>query len=203
VRNSLLEELHALENKYGNIESTDGQTWSTLDFLREILWKSGGKFTSAQEHSFQTLKAYERLKLNNLGKPYSAEEKARDRAILEPFKDGNGKYNLDQNLAAKSVVKPIHSGYQVDSNELTPVLIKTSAMPLTLYALEGTRFEDIYVSMLKNNTQLLTTPSAIKIGIPEGVANIINSDGTTKDISELKSLTLRTRDFGLASNLSI
>lgn len=187
-------ELSKHHDPYADIESTDGESYARLDFLREILWKSGGKFTVEQENAYQILTAYERLSLNNLGAKYSDKQRKIDEEILSPYLK-NGEYNLDNIVGSVSVIKPIVTGPTVGASELEQNLIKTSNVPLTLYTVKGTKLEPIYINMLKKNVKLLAHPSAYKVGAWKSESIIDHKTGNVKSNPVTKEL--RTRDFNI------
>lgn len=159
----LVKDLIKSLDAYGNINEADAQSITDIQTFREIMIKSGWRWTDLHEEQYQYEMAYARKALTKKNKyQYSSEELASiDDAIL-------AKYPNPPALAAFTPIKPLHAG--VDNDEKYAMsLVKTSIFPITYRMAEGRELEDLYLAMLKGmndaRVNIFTFESSHKVGL--------------------------------------
>jgi len=166
-----------LRSPYEASNGADAQSWTPLPAYREIMWKSGARWSTQQEQQFQYLMAQDRNLMAEDGHYiYSSPElKEHDTNLL---KKG------DPKVAVMQILKPIGSGFTMDGNTF---LDKTSVAPLSYARVRGTNLESIYVKMHKEGVGYAIVESGRKIGIIEGNDNKddIYSDAPFKESAKL------------------
>lgn len=168
----------ALADPYAETNEADAQSVIDIQTFKEIMIKSGDRWTNAMETQFQYEMAYARVKLAEKGKYNGYESnlllKEADEKIL-------AKYTQAPAKAMYNVIKPLYAGSEV-SNEFRLHLLKTSMFPLTYRTIEGTDFEDLYLKMLEGidgrKLNIFTFESSTKVGLK------LNDDGEKPTIYE-------------------
>lgn len=155
---------------YENANEADAQSWISLPAYRELLFKTGGRWTDAQEQQFQYEMAYERQKKEEKGTyTYTNDKlKTHDKALVEK---GNPE------VAQFYVIKPIGSGVKHGATFNDLFLDKTSAMPMFYRLAEGKQMEAVYNKMQAQGISYAIMKSGRKVGI-ESLNSVYNADGT-------------------------
>jgi len=136
----------------------DAGAYMSIQAYREMMWKSGGRWTKAQEKQFQWEMAWERNDKAREGKyTYSSEELRRhDEALLkeEPNTD-----------VAFPILKLMHSGIQTKDDVAIVSLDKASWAPLFYRWYKGSNLGKLYDAMQKRGIDYVRMESAHKVGI--------------------------------------
>jgi hypothetical protein len=143
---------------YSKGNEADGQAHIMPTAYREMLWKSGGRFTAQQEAQFQWEMAWERREKEKEGKyVYSSPElKAADRETLKREPDTE---------VAFSVLKLLHSGIQDVNGIAVSSIDKASWAPLFYRWVKNRGFENLYNAMQRRGIDYVKMESVHKVGI--------------------------------------
>ena len=154
----LREALGDRASPYTEGNEDDAGAYMSLPAYREMMWKSGGRWTSAQEKWFQWEMAWERNDKAAEGKyTYSSEELRRhDQKLLEE--------DLDQEVAAP-ILKLMHSGIQTKEGVAIVSLDKASWAPLVYRWYKEANLGKLYDAMQKRGIDYVRMESAHKVGI--------------------------------------
>ena len=111
------------------------------------------------------------------------EEEALD--ILK--RDNEGNLSLQDYSIVMQPMKLVYSNTSFNNNINSRTYIKSSSFPLTKTFTKGMPIDDLRVFMEKNQIQRVAFKSAVKVGSPKNLINIVNADGTF-DLSNVKGL---------------
>jgi hypothetical protein len=156
-------------DKYEENNSTDAESYAALPAYREMLIKSGYRWTSKHEDQYQYRMAMDRLAMDEDGVypgNYRAELKAHDEALR---KKG------DPRAATFPVLKPIVSGFE--NNTQGPLLDKYSIAPLSYSIVRNRNLSQMYLRMQKEGVSYVIFESGRKVGTT-GKDTVYNADGT-------------------------
>jgi hypothetical protein len=145
-------------NAYENGNEDDAGAYMTIQAYREMMWKSGGRWTAAQEKWFQWEMAWER---NDKAKDglytYSSNAlRKHDEELLE---------TEPSTEVAVPILKLMHSGIQSKENVAIASLDKASWAPLVYRWYKGSSLGHMYNSMQKKGLDYIRMESAHKVGI--------------------------------------
>lgn len=212
----LVNNLAKAASTYANINEADAQSVTDIQTYREIMIKSGWRWTQEHENQYQYEMAYARHQLAKKQKyTYPNEElKAADDSIL-------ARYPNHPALAAFTPIKPLYAG--VDNDSLFKMrLLKTSIYPITYRLAESREMEDLYLKMLdgSNNARvnIFTFESSQKVGLtldknnqitplynPEKVGEINDFNKAKTPISQLSykhfGIQVETQSSGKGNTL--
>ena len=161
VNPELVNMMLALKEKYkhiGNYEETneaDGQSVGTLSFIRELMIKSGSRWTSDFEYFYQYDNALARNELSKSGKyTYTSDAlKAIDEKILEG----------DIPLKGPTPIKTLGPSVRPDG---TQDLLKHSVYPISYQLAKEFDLLDTYLDMMNRGDDMINFKSAHKVGVP-------------------------------------
>ncbi len=168
---------------YTEGNEADAQAWISAPAYREVGWKAGGRFTSAQEKQFQWEMAWERNDKAKEGK-YTYTDRELEKADIELLKTPP-----DADVAFQPF-KLIHSGIQTKNDVAIASLDKASWAPLFYRWVKGTALEKLHDAMQDNGIDYVRMQSAHKVGIQRSSsARLYNDEG---DLNESDILKLET-----------
>lgn len=149
----------------------DAGAYMAAPAYRETLWKSGGRWTNAQEKQFQWEMAWERNDKAAEGKyTYSSEAlRKHDEELLKQEPDTE---------VAFPILKLMHSGIQTQENVAIASLDKASWAPLFYRWYKGKGLGELYNAMQKRGIDYVRMESAHKVGIQkESTFTMYNAEG--------------------------
>lgn len=164
----------ALKDKvkpYSDINENDGGAYMMATAYREMLWKSAGRWSNAQEKQFQWEMAWER---NDKAKDglytYSSEElrKHDEELLKEP----------ENTEVAFPILKLMHSGLVTTNGIGVSSIDKASWAPLFYRWYKGTSLGQIHDNAQKRGVDYIKMESAHKVGLQEqSTMNMYNEKG--------------------------
>jgi hypothetical protein len=158
----LLGNMHR-SDAYKDINEADAQSATDIQTFREIMMKSGWRWTDAHEEQYQYEMAYARQGLERDGvyKYSSKQLEAADKKILNSYTEAPA-------IAEFSPLKPLYAGIEPGKG-FTVSLLKTSIFPITYRLAEQYELKDLYTSMLKGiqgqRVNVFTFESSHKLGL--------------------------------------
>lgn len=181
---------------YTEGNEADAQAWITPTSYREIVWKSGGSFTAAQEEQFQWEMAWERRDKAKEGLyTYSSEQ-------LKEADNEKLKKNPDPRVSFP-ILKLVHSGIQSKENIAIVSLDKASWAPIFYRWVKGSALAEVYNQMQKFGVDYIRMESAHKVGIqkPSSLSlytseGDVNKEGFSSAVTEpipFKQLGIQVR----------
>lgn len=183
---------------YDKNDIADAQSWVTGNTYREMMYKSGGRWTNNQNDLHNWLMAYERK--SYLDRKWITEEQYpkalqnEDSKILEkdiPYEDKNNK------RITLPTIKPIISGVGTNNNTAIQYLYKTSTAPLYFYFVEGTPMEAIYKNMQDKGVDFLAMESAHKVGQLTNNLSTLYNEGKIENFSNKELFPIDYKYFGI------
>lgn len=155
---ALKEALGERAKPYTEGNEDDAGAYMTAQAYREMMWKSGGRFTVAQEKQFQWEMAWERDDKAKEGKyTYSSDTLRRhDEELLKEEPNTE---------VAFPILKLMHSGVQTKEDVAIMSLDKASWAPLFYRWYKGTALGKVYDQMQKRGIDYVRMESAHKVGI--------------------------------------
>lgn len=143
---------------YRRGNEADAQAYVLNSAYREIMWKSGGRFTNAQERQFQWELAWERRdkEKDGLYKYSSDSLRAHDIELLKQEPDPDVEF---------PILKLVHSGMQVVEGNAVASLDKASWAPLFYRWVKGRKLATLYNNMQRRGIDYVRMESAHKVGI--------------------------------------
>lgn len=143
---------------YGQGNEDDAGAYMTGSAYREVIYRSGGRFTAAQEKQFQWEMAWERNDKAKQGK-YTYSSKALERADNELLKE---EPNTE---VAYPILKLMHSGVRDVNGMAVASLHKASWAPLFYRWHKGNNLGELYNLMQKKGIDYVEMESANKVGM--------------------------------------
>ena len=158
---------------YSEGNEADAQSWYFPTHYRELLYKSGARFTSRQEAAFQWHMAYERQK---------EEEKGHYKYTNPSLQKADEKLMRDQPFPHTGVdfpiLKPLIAGMEYKNGVAVSSLYKTSGGPMFYQWVEDRQQVDAYRAMRTYGIDYMAVVSAHKVGIQkDGLVDLYNADG--------------------------
>ncbi|SEW21604.1 hypothetical protein SAMN05428988_3229 [Chitinophaga sp. YR573] len=147
-----------LRAAYENANEADAQSWITLPAYRELLLKSGGRWTDAMERQYQYEMAYERLgrsKTNGFSYENRGDLRKHDEDLVKKGNPQSGIFH---------VIKPIGTGVKAGAAFADIFLDKTSAMPIYYRMSEGRGLGKLYGKMSAAGISYAIMESGRKVG---------------------------------------
>lgn len=177
---------------YDKGNEADAQALMMATAYREIMHKSGGRFTNAQEKYFQWAMAWER---NDKAKDglYEYTNKDLERADKELLKE-------EEPEAYFPIIKLVHSGVQYENGVAIASLDKASWAPMFYHWYKGTTTGKMYNQLQAKGIDYVRMESAHKVGIQKNASErLYNEKGEyNKDaIDKVQSEAISMKHIGI------
>jgi len=167
---------------YRKGNEADAQAYLSNTAYREILWKSGGRFTNVQERQFQWELAWERQDRAKEGLyTYTSDSlRAADNELLKAPADTTVEF---------PILKLVHSGMQVVNGNALASLDKASWAPLFYRWVKGTKLGTLYNRMQEDGIDYVRMESAHKVGIQrDGLVSLYDTNGNINGLAISKAI---------------
>lgn len=151
---------------YVELNEADGQGWIMPDLYRDMLYLSS-KFSKEQLRQWEYEKAYEIVSRSSKRKDHPAYKSYKASVIADAKKileDGNPG-------AVMNVIKPQYFGYAANNSLMQTVFLKHSVQPKFYRQVEGTQYENLYLSAQNAQVDIIGVESGEKVG------NMLNDKG--------------------------
>lgn len=102
-------------------------------------------------------------------------------------RDNEGNLSLQDYSIVMQPMKLVYSNTSFNNNINSRTYIKSSSFPLTKTFTKGMPIDELRAFMEKNEIQRVAFKSAVKVGSPKNLINIVNGDGTF-NLSNVKGL---------------
>lgn len=146
---------------YEEIDETDGQSIGTLEFARQLMIKSGWRWTKELEAYYQYDTALMRKDMSEKGEyQYKDNLKEIDEKIIEYYKNNPE----GRALISKAKLTPIKTLMPSIDQDGDHILEKHSIHFMSYQMAKEFEMYDLYKSMLRNKESLLNFKSAEKVG---------------------------------------
>lgn len=166
---------------YRRGNEADAQAYLTNTAYREIMWKSGGRFTNAQERQFQWELAWERQDKAKEGLyTYTSDSlRAADIETLKREPDPDVEF---------PILKLVHSGIQTVAGNAIVSLDKASWAPLFYRWVKGKKLGSLYNRMQADGIDYVRMESAHKVGIQkDGLISLYDANGNINGLAMSKA----------------
>lgn len=168
---------------YRRGNEADAGAWISPTAYREIMWKSGGRFTNAQERQFQWEMAWER------------QDKAKDglyKYSSDSLREADAKLLREQPEPDPTVEFPIlklmHSGVQTPYDIAVTSLDKASWAPLFYRWVKGRKLATLYNRMQEDGIDYIRMESAHKVGIQkDSLISLYDANGNINGLMMAKA----------------
>lgn len=146
----------AYVDQYEDVEESDGSSIGSIHFGRELMIKSGWRWSKANEEFYQYDSALARKELSEAGKyKYSSQElKDIDQKLIDSYNDNIPTKGINPSKTLGPSVRP----------DGTRDLLKHAIYFLSYQASKEFDSLDLYLQMMKDDAHLLNFKSAHKVG---------------------------------------
>jgi hypothetical protein len=188
------EELAKTIPAFGKNNVTDAQAWSPVPAYKELIIKSGFRWTDKHEDVYQYRMATDRLLMEEDGVYKYTNEKLKqhDKKITENYIFPDVYF---------PVLKPIVSGHSETNGNFHPILDKDSVVPISYSSVRGTNMVPHYLKMLKQGIGYVIVQSGRKVG-NKGTDSFYNEDGSVNESPYTNLVNVRFEDFGIQQETS-
>jgi hypothetical protein len=182
-------ELSEISKAFNKNNSTDASCWSPLPSYRELVIKSGYRWTDKHEVVYQYRMAKDRLAMeeDDVYTYSNPKLKTYDENIVEKYSFPNVYF---------PVLKPILSGHAETKGEFHPVLDKDSVVPLSYSSVRGTNMQVHYMKMLAQDIGYIIVESGRKVG-NKGMDKFYDNEGNVNNEPYQNIVYARMEDFGI------
>lgn len=188
------EELGKQDKAYEKNNTTDAQAWAPLPSYKEIVIKSGFRWTDKHEQVYQYRMSKDRLLMeeDKVYKYTNEKLKEHDKKTVADYVFPNVYF---------PVLKPIVSGHTITNEEYHSLLDKDSVVPTSYSYVRGTNFQPHYLKMLKQQVGYAIVTSGRKVG-NKGMDIFYNEDGSVNESPYTNFINVRFEDFGIQQETS-